>query len=110
MPLPRSCTALIFLAAAVLPLQGQTFGEITGTVTDPTGDVIAGANVTIITRLSTAAPPLRSTPPPSPARTSFMARSSNSCATTNSTPASGARRAKRTRSAATSSASRWAAG
>ena len=35
------------LAAATLPLFAQNFGDITGTVTDPSGAVVAGANITV---------------------------------------------------------------
>jgi Carboxypeptidase regulatory-like domain/TonB-dependent Receptor Plug Domain len=40
---------LALLAASLVPLNAQTmFGRISGTVTDPTGAVIAGAKVTVI--------------------------------------------------------------
>ena len=46
----RRCNALALWAAlllASLPAVAQTYGEITGAVTDPSGAVIAGAKVTI---------------------------------------------------------------
>jgi hypothetical protein len=42
----RALVLLLNLALA-LPLAGQTFGEITGTVTDATGGVVVGAVVTV---------------------------------------------------------------
>jgi len=39
--------ALIFLAAA-LPAMAQTFGEVTGTVTDSSGAAVAGTSVTLL--------------------------------------------------------------
>src|SRR5262245_57512628 len=39
---------LIVTALAAVPLLAQNFGEITGTVSDPTGAVISGAAVTVI--------------------------------------------------------------
>src|SRR2546425_6140090 len=38
---------LAFVVFAVLPGFGQTFGEITGVVTDPAGGVVVGAAVTV---------------------------------------------------------------
>ena len=39
---------VLFLAMVVaLPLTGQTFGEITGAVTDSTGGVLVGAGSTV---------------------------------------------------------------
>jgi hypothetical protein len=38
---------LCSLATAPFPLSAQNYGEITGTVTDPTGAVITGATVTV---------------------------------------------------------------
>src|SRR5258708_9268292 len=43
---------LCLMACSAWPLRGQTFGEITGTVTDATGAVVAGAGVTV-TNVST---------------------------------------------------------
>ncbi|HEX6546026.1 MAG TPA: carboxypeptidase-like regulatory domain-containing protein, partial [Bryobacteraceae bacterium] len=44
----RLSLALCLLAALCLPLAAQTsFGRISGTVTDPTGAAVAGAQVTI---------------------------------------------------------------
>jgi len=45
--MPGRLRALVFLATVpVLGLRGQQFGEITGTITDATGAVVAGAQVT----------------------------------------------------------------
>ena len=38
---------IALLASILLPLSAQTYGEITGTVTDPTGAFIAGASITV---------------------------------------------------------------
>ena len=38
---------LCVLIAAALPLCAQNYGEINGTVTDPTGAIIGGATVTV---------------------------------------------------------------
>lgn len=43
--LPGLCLLLLFVLSA--PLWAQTYGEITGTILDPTGAVVAGATVTI---------------------------------------------------------------
>src|SRR4051812_19706817 len=43
----RSFVLGLVLLIFGLPLFGQTFGEITGTVADPTGAAIAGAIVTV---------------------------------------------------------------
>ena len=43
----RMFPALIFLAAA-LPAMAQTFGEVTGTVTDSSGAAVAGTSVTLL--------------------------------------------------------------
>src|SRR5262245_42157313 len=43
----RNKLCLVALAMSYLPLSGQTLGEITGQVTDATGALIAGANVSI---------------------------------------------------------------
>ena len=38
---------LAFIVFAALPCFGQTFGEITGVVTDPSGALVVGAAVTV---------------------------------------------------------------
>src|SRR5712691_7841946 len=38
---------VFFAGLATLPCSGQTFGEITGVVTDPAGGVVVGAAVTV---------------------------------------------------------------
>src|SRR5215475_9829668 len=43
----RGMLSLLFAAALTGPGFGQTFGEITGVVTDPTGAILAGATVTV---------------------------------------------------------------
>jgi len=48
--MPTICTALILLVLSTLPVaygQGITTGGIAGTVVDPVGSVIAGANITL---------------------------------------------------------------
>ena len=46
----RKTTVVLFLALFLmsLPVSAQTFGEITGSVTDSTGAIIPGATVTIV--------------------------------------------------------------
>src|SRR5579871_2014084 len=51
MSFPRSITGLVVLILGLAFLQrsfGQTFGEITGVVTDSTGGVVANATVTVV--------------------------------------------------------------
>jgi hypothetical protein len=48
----RTRFLLFILAMAASPLAGQTFGEITGSLSDPSGAVVAGASVTV-TNVST---------------------------------------------------------
>jgi hypothetical protein len=43
---PGLCVALLLLVS--LPVAAQTFGEITGSVTDSTGAIVAGATVTVM--------------------------------------------------------------
>src|ERR1035438_7423823 len=43
------------LAAVALPLCAQNFGDINGTVTDTSGAVVAGANVTVTNTATSAA-------------------------------------------------------
>lgn len=44
----RIALLLLTFAASLLPLAAQTFGEITGTITDSTGAAAAGASVTLL--------------------------------------------------------------
>lgn len=46
---------LAFIIALALPSSAQTFGEITGVVSDPSGSAIAGANITITNKATGAA-------------------------------------------------------
>src|SRR5436309_7035564 len=43
----RFWLALCFVLFGVIPAMAQTFGEVTGRVTDPSGAVIPGASVTL---------------------------------------------------------------
>ena len=44
----RMALLLLTIAASLLPVAAQTFGEITGTITDSTGAAAAGASVTLL--------------------------------------------------------------
>ncbi len=45
---PRRMFPALFLLAAALPALAQTFGEVTGTVTDSSGAAVAGTSVTLL--------------------------------------------------------------
>ena len=43
----QAAVSACFLAASGLPIFAQNYGEVTGTITDPSGAVIIGATVTV---------------------------------------------------------------
>ncbi len=45
----------ILLASALMPLRAQNFGELTGTVSDATGAILAGASVTAVNNATSQA-------------------------------------------------------
>ena len=51
----KSVSLLTALLLACVPLAAQNFGEITGTVADPSGAVIAGATITVTNEATSVA-------------------------------------------------------
>src|SRR5438128_2473298 len=51
----RSRVFCILTIATALPLYSQNFGEVNGTVTDPSGGVVANATVTVVNTATNSA-------------------------------------------------------